>query len=149
LQGPGVPPIRSPSFSSILNVTTHDGMNGVRFSNLCFWWQVGNLAAPSSEWTVGGTNLTSLMCVEKRKGESPSLFQLPVLSSFSVGSHVQRQKCVGQPNFHAVVFTVLFEHCFGRAWTLCACVRKLHGVRYVCNCIVEGLIFRRSRSCLA
>ncbi|GAQ89015.1 pyrophosphate--fructose-6-phosphate 1-phosphotransferase [Klebsormidium nitens] len=31
---------------------------------------VGNLAAPSNEWTVGGTNLTTLMCVEKRKGKN-------------------------------------------------------------------------------
>lgn len=30
--------------------------------------QVGNLAAPVEEWTVGGTALTSLMDVERRHG---------------------------------------------------------------------------------
>jgi len=30
--------------------------------------QVGNLAAPVEEWTVGGTALTSLMYVERRHG---------------------------------------------------------------------------------
>lgn len=32
------------------------------------WLQVGNLAAPVEEWTVGGTALTSLMDVERRHG---------------------------------------------------------------------------------
>jgi hypothetical protein len=31
-------------------------------------FQVGNLAAPVEEWTVGGTALTSLMDVERRHG---------------------------------------------------------------------------------
>lgn len=31
-------------------------------------YQVGNLAAPVEEWTVGGTALTSLMDVERRHG---------------------------------------------------------------------------------
>ena len=31
--------------------------------------QVGNLAAPVEEWTVGGTALTSLMDVERRHGK--------------------------------------------------------------------------------
>lgn len=31
--------------------------------------QVGNLGAPVSEWTVGGTALTSLMDVERRHGK--------------------------------------------------------------------------------
>jgi hypothetical protein len=37
--------------------------------------QVGNLAAPVAEWTVGGTALTSLMDVERRHGNflQPSL----------------------------------------------------------------------------
>ena len=30
--------------------------------------QVGNLAAPVEEWTVGGTALTALMDVERRHG---------------------------------------------------------------------------------
>jgi len=33
-----------------------------------FLAQVGNLAAPVQEWTVGGTALTSLMDVERRHG---------------------------------------------------------------------------------
>jgi hypothetical protein len=33
-----------------------------------FSTQVGNLAAPVEEWTVGGTALTSLMDVERRHG---------------------------------------------------------------------------------
>lgn len=37
---------------------------------LCFvGLQVGNLAAPVAEWTVGGTALTSLMDVERRHGK--------------------------------------------------------------------------------
>lgn len=35
---------------------------------LCRSIQVGNLTAPSTEWTVGGTALTELMDVERRKG---------------------------------------------------------------------------------
>ena len=31
--------------------------------------QVGNLTAPVADWTVGGTALTELMVVERRKGE--------------------------------------------------------------------------------
>lgn len=31
-------------------------------------YQVGNLAAPVEEWTVGGTALTALMDVERRHG---------------------------------------------------------------------------------
>lgn len=33
-------------------------------------FQVGNLAAPVEEWTVGGTALTSLMDVERRHGKN-------------------------------------------------------------------------------
>lgn len=33
--------------------------------------QVGNLGAPVEEWTVGGTALTSLMDVERRRGIPP------------------------------------------------------------------------------
>ncbi|OWM85584.1 pyrophosphate--fructose 6-phosphate 1-phosphotransferase subunit beta [Punica granatum] len=40
----------------------HDGKSGLISS-------VGNLAAPVSEWTVGGTALTSLMDVERRHGK--------------------------------------------------------------------------------
>lgn len=35
---------------------------------LCDVLQVGNLAAPVEEWTVGGTALTALMDVERRHG---------------------------------------------------------------------------------
>lgn len=36
--------------------------------SLVIFLQVGNLAAPVEEWTVGGTPLTSLMDVERRHG---------------------------------------------------------------------------------
>jgi hypothetical protein len=38
-------------------------------SSTVLWTQVGNLAAPAAEWTVGGTSLTSLMDVERRHGK--------------------------------------------------------------------------------
>lgn len=42
--------------------------------------QVGNLGAPVEEWTVGGTALTSLMDVERRRG-IPPLFPLSTYNS--------------------------------------------------------------------
>lgn len=30
---------------------------------------IGNLAAPAAQWTVGGTPLTGMMCIERRKGK--------------------------------------------------------------------------------
>ncbi|KAH0985944.1 hypothetical protein GBA52_013121 [Prunus armeniaca] len=45
----------------------HSGKNWSDIIGLCL--QVGNLAAPVEEWTVGGTALTSLMDVERRHGK--------------------------------------------------------------------------------
>ena len=42
--------------------------------------QVGNLAAPVEEWTVGGTALTSLMDVERRHGRLAIFITLDYLS---------------------------------------------------------------------
>ena len=42
--------------------------------------QVGNLAAPVEEWTVGGTSLTSLMDVERRHGRLQLAILITLLS---------------------------------------------------------------------
>lgn len=46
------------------------GLTTGHFSLMYFFQciQVGNLAAPVEEWTVGGTALTALMDVERRHG---------------------------------------------------------------------------------
>jgi hypothetical protein len=51
--------------------------------------QVGNLAAPVEEWTVGGTALTSLMDVERRHGNFLA-FTLLSTVDFSVYSSSKR-----------------------------------------------------------
>lgn len=43
--------------------------------------QVGNLAAPVEQWTVGGTALTSLMDVERRHGTENTRLKIIKLHS--------------------------------------------------------------------
>ena len=61
-----------------MNLSNWD--SNVSVSDLFVSLQVGNLAAPVAEWTVGGTALPSLMDVERRHG-MPFIFYLTIVVS--------------------------------------------------------------------
>jgi hypothetical protein len=50
--------------------------------------QVGNLAAPVEEWTVGGTALTSLMDVERRHGNFLASPRFQLMATLLCSSYI-------------------------------------------------------------